>query len=74
MSLNLNQKALIEFCKTYNIVMTGYSPLGNPGNNRGLDNLWNTTVIQEISHKYNKTPAQVTLRFIVRLQKYVQHF
>ncbi|XP_032453162.1 1,5-anhydro-D-fructose reductase [Nasonia vitripennis] len=66
-SLNLNQKALIKFCKEHNIAVTGYSPFGNPGNSRGLDNLWNTTVIQELSCKYNKTPAQVTLRFILQM-------
>lgn len=64
-SLNLNQKLLIDFCKNKNITVTGYSPLGKPGNSVGLDNLWGDGVIQKLTKKYSKTAAQIALRFIV---------
>ncbi|XP_058796886.1 uncharacterized protein LOC131667472 [Phymastichus coffea] len=66
-SLNLNQKPLIDFCKSKNISVTGYSPLGKPGNSVGLDNLWGSMAIQNLRKKYNKSAAQIALRFITQL-------
>ena len=64
-SLNINQKALIAFCKNLDITVTGYSPLGQPGNRYDLKNLWDAPIIQDLVAKYKKTPAQIALRFIV---------
>ena len=64
-SLNLNQKPLLEFCKKLDIVVTAYSPLGRLVNHFGVKNLWDTPVVQELCAKYNKTGAQIACRFIV---------
>lgn len=53
-----NQLKLQEFCKSKNITMTAYSPLG-----RGED-LSNPTIL-ELAKKYRVTPAQVILNWIV---------
>ena len=67
MTLNLNQKPLIEFCKKNEITVTGFSPLGRPGNRYGIQNLWDEPTIQELVQKYKKTPANIACRFIVSI-------
>lgn len=68
--INLNQKKLREFCASKSIAVTGYSPFGAPGRNTGFQpagpeiNL-NSPVVTEIAKKYNKTNAQVALRYVV---------
>lgn len=52
----LTQEPLREFCKSKGIHFEGWSPLGN---GKLLDN----ASIQEIAKKYNKTAAQVILRW-----------
>lgn len=66
-TLNLNQKPLIDFCKKNDIAVTGFSPLGRPGNRHGIKNLWDDPKIQELSQKYKKTPANIACRFIVSI-------
>ncbi|KAJ8680125.1 hypothetical protein QAD02_015912 [Eretmocerus hayati] len=66
-TLNLNQKPLIEFCKKHDITVTGFSPLGRPGNRYGIKNLWDEPQIQELVQKYKKTPANIACRFILQL-------
>ena len=61
------------FCKSRNIQVIGYSPLGSP------DAPWIDTdihpplvdrpVILETAEKYHKDPGQVVLRYLVRIQK-----
>ncbi len=53
----LYQKELLEFCKDNDIVLTAYSPL-----TRG--DVSENETMKEIAEKYNKTPAQVALRWM----------
>jgi diketogulonate reductase-like aldo/keto reductase len=55
----LYQKNLLEFCKENEIVITGYSPLG-----RGK--LMNNELITNIAGKYDKTSAQVCLKWLLQ--------
>ncbi|XP_014232552.1 1,5-anhydro-D-fructose reductase-like [Trichogramma pretiosum] len=66
-SINLNQKRLIEFCKKHDITVTGYSPFSRPGNRYGISNSWDNPKIQAIVKKYNKTPAQIACRFVFQM-------
>lgn len=63
-SVNLNQKKLIDFCKSHDITVTGYAPLGRPGNQRGIPNSLDNPVVLNIAKKYNKTPAQIACRYV----------
>ncbi|XP_066257517.1 dihydrodiol dehydrogenase 3-like [Euwallacea similis] len=67
------QKALVEFCKKNNIVVTAYSPLGNPGlttffNKFGkkveLPNILKDPIVNQVAQKHNKSPAQILLKHI----------
>ena len=53
------QKDLLEFCKKHNIILVAYSPLA-----RGRIN--ENKIIKEIARKYEKTPAQISLRWIIQ--------
>lgn len=64
--INLPQKKLIEFCKKHNITVTGYSPLGRPGNTSGIANHLDDPVVQKIAKKYKKTAAQVACRYVLQ--------
>ncbi|XP_001604184.2 aldo-keto reductase AKR2E4 [Nasonia vitripennis] len=66
-NLNLPQKPMTEFCKKHNISVTGYSPLGKPGKRPHIKNLWLDPIVLELSQKYAKTPAQISLRFVVQM-------
>lgn len=59
----LAQKKLIEFCQSRDVAVTAYRPLG--GSSGGLDFMDNT-VVQDVAKKYNKTPAQVLIRFHIQ--------
>ncbi len=52
----LYQKELLDFCTNNGLVLTAYSPLGK-------GNLVQDTLIKEYAVKYNKTPAQICLRW-----------
>jgi len=65
----LQQKELLDFCASNNIVVTAYAPLGSP--NRPWAEESNPVVMEEatvveIAKKHNKTPAQVLLRFSIQ--------
>lgn len=64
-NVNLNQKPLIEFCAKHNITVTAFSPLSQPGNKYGISNNLDHPKIVELSQKYKKTPAQISLRYVV---------
>lgn len=70
-NLNINQKKLIQFCKDLNIVVVAYCPLrvspaaasNNPDAPKSAISDEN---IKAIAEKYNKSTAQVILKYLVR--------
>ncbi|KAH7908820.1 NADP-dependent oxidoreductase domain-containing protein [Hygrophoropsis aurantiaca] len=49
------QKPIVEYCKKHDIVVQAYTPL--------ISGATDNTVLQEISKKYNKDPAQILIRW-----------
>lgn len=68
----LQQHALVDFCKQQGIRITAFSPLGSPSYvqlnmDQGLGvGVLNEPVVLALASKYNKTPAQVVLRYHVK--------
>lgn len=52
------QESIKEICKSRDIALTAYTPIAK---NKVAD----SDVINEIANKYSKTPAQVTLRWLI---------
>lgn len=68
LNININQEKLLEFCKNHNITVTSYSPLGRPGSaSKEIPNFLENPKVMEFAKKYNKTPAQISLRFILQV-------
>ncbi|CAG9834505.1 unnamed protein product [Diabrotica balteata] len=71
----LQQKDLVNFAHKKDIVVVGYSPLGNPGYNKflatlGVDgkelpNLLQHPIVKGLAEKYNKTAGQILIRFLI---------
>ncbi|ORY91201.1 NADP-dependent oxidoreductase domain-containing protein [Syncephalastrum racemosum] len=59
---SLPQEDLVQYCKSKGIVLTAYSPLGNPGR-RGQHSMIEHPVTLEAAKKYNKTPSQIFLNW-----------
>jgi len=55
----LQQKELKAFCSKHNIYMESWSPLARGG-------MLEDETIQKIANKYNKTPAQIVLRWHIQ--------
>lgn len=71
-SVRLPQRELIQFCKERGVEVIGYRPLGAPGRKIELTKteqwqivLNNNYNMVQIANKYNKTTAQIILRYVV---------
>lgn len=66
----LSQEKLREFCKQKDIVIMAYCPLYAPGHlgAKAELNLFEEPVIQELAKKYEKTLAQIILRYLVQCE------
>uniref|UniRef100_A0A3P9DJK3 NADP-dependent oxidoreductase domain-containing protein n=1 Tax=Maylandia zebra TaxID=106582 RepID=A0A3P9DJK3_9CICH len=63
------QQNWLEYCRQNGIVIVGYSPLGT-----SRDPSWYDDLLVSIAKKYNKTTAQVCLRFNVQRAHNIIHF
>lgn len=61
------QSKLRKVCEENNIHLSGYSPLGGPGNCWGSTAVIEHPVIKSIALKHNATPAQVTHNYTYKL-------
>ena len=65
----LAQTKLKKFCEDRGIVLTAYSPLGNPGSQvnpaTDKDKLLKDPVVNRLAKKYNKNVGQILLKFQV---------
>lgn len=62
----LGQHKLHQFCQERNIVLTAYCPLGRAGQWPGTPNLLEDEQLGRMATKYNKTPAQICIRWLVQ--------
>jgi diketogulonate reductase-like aldo/keto reductase len=54
-----NQNDVLEFCKKQNIAVTGYSPIAQGA-------VFRNETIKKIASDHNKTPAQVSLKWLIQ--------
>lgn len=64
-NIMLNQKKLRDFCKERDIVITSYCPLARPDPVKKTPAFFYSEEMAQIAKKYGKTPAKVTLRYLV---------
>lgn len=62
----------VKFCQDNNIIVTAYSPLGTRGFVKkigradAVPDLLENPVVLEVAKKYKKSPAQISLKFIIQ--------
>ncbi|OBZ84280.1 Aldehyde reductase 1 [Choanephora cucurbitarum] len=59
----LVQEDMLAYCKSKNIVLTAYSPLGNPGYRNNVLKTVEEPLILDLAKKYNKSPQQILLNW-----------
>lgn len=64
-SPTVTQKKMIDFCREHQIAVTAYSPLGTPDPQLKTSSFIFDDKIIAIGKRYNKTAAQVVLRYLV---------
>lgn len=60
------EKELLPFCQKEKIMLIAYSPLG-----RGLLANKRIPLLEELSQKYNKTPAQIALNWLISKEQVI---
>lgn len=70
-NLNLQQPALLAYCRSQNIKVTGYTPFGSLFHNKAKADAppprTDDQNLLRIADKYNKTVPQIALRYLVDL-------
>lgn len=66
-SPTINQRKLTKFCKDRSIEIMGFCPLGHPSPIERSPTFMYDSRVQAIADKYNKTPAQIGLRYLHEL-------
>eukprot|EP01089_Gocevia_fonbrunei_P003238 TRINITY_DN13161_c0_g1_i1.p1 TRINITY_DN13161_c0_g1~~TRINITY_DN13161_c0_g1_i1.p1 ORF type:complete len:190 (-),score=28.50 TRINITY_DN13161_c0_g1_i1:37-606(-) len=61
----LPQQDLLDWCKERKIIITAYSPLGQ-GRTKAPPNLLDEPVLVDLASRYNKTTAQIALRWALQ--------
>ncbi|XP_059225422.1 aldo-keto reductase family 1 member B1-like [Stomoxys calcitrans] len=63
----LNQKKLIEFSRQHQIVITAYCPLARPKPEQQWPAFLYDETAKDLAKRYNRTPAQICLRYLIQL-------
>ena len=61
----LQQEKLREVCKKYDIVLEGYRPIGGKVSGENI-NCLSDEIVVELAKKYEKSPAQICIRWLVQ--------
>ena len=62
-----NQKKLIEFSRSRQIVITAYAPLARPKPDQQWPPFLYDQTAQQLAQRYGRTPAQICLKYLIQL-------